>query len=391
MSIVLSIPQQTDSNDIAVETSLSQTGRWIDQLPLLDITASLHQVHNALFELNRIKLKAQTRIKLLDLYRNPLAVVSSEVNKRLHNASLPFNGEIHSLAERTRDTYMELAYGYKASIMDLSKRWHVGAQAADLALAIHRTIRYLTESLHKSVVYYAPYPSGIWQEIHQLNLFAGSIRVRKLMVEDRLNTSLRRNTISHIYKQALLFGLVDSYRQSLPIMLKSQVYLDRWASRAVISRLTKPISTRCQFLIDTESDCPVVTDETDVKSENPTKYLLLDTKELTRLLHYQWLNIRQGNQPSHDGLERGFFDDAGEEFLQKMAIGWSTIQKRQYSRTEIRLPYKLAVGIDAANYFLNDRQHFKPNSVGNKSSNTITMVGTGSYPEPRHVQIDHDH
>lgn len=391
MSIVLSIPEQQNGDNIAVETRFSQTGRWIDRLPLLNIEESLSQIQNALFELNRIKLKAQTRIKLLDLYRYSLAVISGEVNKRLQNTSLPFNSEIRSLAERVRDTHIELSYGYKASIMDLSKSWHVGGQTADLALAIHRSIRYLTESLHKSAVYYAPYPKGMWQEIHQLNLFAGSVRVRKLKVEDPLNTTQPKNTISHIYKQALLLGLLDNYRHTLPIMLKTQIFLDRWASLAVLSRLTKPATTRCQFLVDTESDRPLLTYNPEVESDNPVKYLLFDTRELTRLIHYQWLNLRQGNQPPLDGLAKGFFDDGSEEFLHKLAMAWSAIPKRKYSRTANRTPYKLAVGLEAANYFLNGRQAFKHSSAGHKSSHSITVVGINRLPTPKREQVDYNH
>jgi len=273
----------------------------------------------------------------------------------------------------------------------LSKRWNMGAQTSDLALAIHRAIYYLAESLHKSAIYYAPYPSGLWQEIHQLNLFAGSVRVRKLKIEDPLNTSQSKTTISHIYKQALLLGLLDNYRHTLPVILKAWVFLDRWASQSVVSKMAKPVSTRCQFLIDTESDQPVLPYDPDVKSENPVKYLLFDTRELTRLIHYQWLNLRQGNQPSHDGLAKGFFDDGSEDFLHKVAMAWSAIPKRKFSRTSHRVPYKMVVGVEAANYFLNDRQTFKSSSADNKSSNRITVVGTNRLPTLKREQIDYQH
>jgi hypothetical protein len=155
--------------------------------------------------------------------------------------------------------------------------------------------------------------------------------------------------------------------------------------------LTKPVTTRCQFLIDTESDQPVLSYDPEIKSANPVKYLLFDTRELTRLIHYQWLNLRHGNQLAHDGLARGFFDDGGEEFLHKVAMAWSAIPKRKFSRTADRTPYKLVVGVEAANYFLNERQPFQNSSADHKSSNSIIVVGTNRLRAPPREQVDHHH
>ena len=168
MSLVLTIPEQSRDKQKQVETDISQTEHWLQRLPVLNASGSLQQIHQALFELNRIPLKVKQRLSLLELYRQPIQTIAEELEQRFIMASFPLSPELKAQARQLRNAHFELSYGYKAIIMDLTHGWRPNSSHPNLALSLHRAVRALSETYAKSAYYHAEPPPGVWLEIHQL-------------------------------------------------------------------------------------------------------------------------------------------------------------------------------------------------------------------------------
>ena len=359
MVSILAIPEQRSTTTTRVELKPSQTRQWLAKLPLLDTQDTLTQIFDALHELNRVPAKPGTRLRLLELYRTPISFIGQHVEKTLAESYLPLAEKHAKLAELCELVSVEMAYGYKSVVLDLAKGHRSSRPQGDLCTAIHRAIRYLTFTLHQSGVYYNSYPPGTWVEIHSLFKYGRKLGIENNQVKDALNQPKPKNSISHAYNQALLFGLSDCYHHPVNITGKVHRYLDRWASDAVVAKYTKPETTRCQFVVDPSQDrAPTPYSE----SEEPkkTKHLLmLDTRVVTRNAHTQWHKLRAGSTPKSVGLDEDFLDDNGLDMLERVVLAWGIAPRRRYPRNPISGPYQLAIGISSTNYFLNGERTFK--------------------------------
>lgn len=350
--------------------------RWLTNLPVLNTVETSQMLFKSLAALNRSEMDDSLRAKLLDLYRLPISAICGESQKLYIGLPLPLPEKNKLVVARVRQFQTEMSDGYKRIVLHVSRKPRLSnADRESLAFAIQRAIYYLTQVLAKSFELYAPSPEGTWHEIHQLYRYAEVEGLTEMPVEDELNITLPKSSISHAYKQALLLDFCDPYHLPARMLEKICRYLDRWASEAKLSMAMASLRPDCQFLINLTTDRAGVANIENQPVTTEAQYRLLTTLDLTRIMHRQLSALEAGSSPDPEGLGKDFFVNQGQEMLARLITSWGVNPKRYFTRNVPRgAALKVATSIDAINFFVHGAVEF---------TRSTTEVG----PQPRRTQI----
>ena len=406
MDLNLIVPEMDDQNMSVVETKPGKAEHWLAELPLLNPAETGHKVLSALVALNRTPLDNKTRLKLLEIYRQPVARLCTELKNEYIGLPLPLPDKGRMAAERARNLQIEIAYGYKRLVLNaiesLKNRPSTRAMKS-LALIIQRAIRYLAESLVKSYQFYAEPPENTWREIHHLYELADAYGVIDNPVEDPLNSAIPHSNVSNVYKQALLVDFSDPYHLPVKLVDLIQHYLNRWAALATLDPAKPTAARNCQFLIDFRGNRAGEVMFPSEATFNEQQYRILNTVELARSMHSQLTMIQRGKKPAPDGLHQDFFEgEYIQDMLKRLISSWGVIPKRGFSRTNKKGDFvDVAIGIRAINHWLNGGREFilssefvgpmpqQRRSVGSKYiRNEVNHARDTTLAENQTVEID---
>ena len=353
MVSVLTIPELKAHDTSKAKVNPEEAHQWLSKLELPDTRGSLKQLYETLHESNRIVCKVESRFEMLEMYRQPVSAVAETVEQVLIESSTPLPGGHAQLADLMKRVIIEMTYGYKSIVLELAKNRRTSKQSDELCIAIHRSIRYLYLTLFQCALYYNSAPKGTWTELHSLFTYARKLDIQNKGVQDKLNTPRPKNSIAHVYQQALLFGLSDPYGKPVSVMIKIHRYLDFWASDTHVSSFTKPPSTRCQFIIDPRQDRPAQSYALNATPKKTKGLMLLDTRGITKTAHEHWRELHSNTYLEPTGLPEGIFDDSSADMLPHLISAWGIAPKRKHPRNAISGTYQLVVGIEASHYFVN--------------------------------------
>ncbi len=377
MALNLSVPALAARLLAEVELRPAKVERWLAELPLLNVAETARKLYSTLCIYNRIAIDDHDRLALLELYRSPLKLIATELEKQYLGLPLPLAEKHKAAAEQNRQFCIEMAFGYKRLVLNAAQQpgAPVGKHLVDTTLAIQRAIRYLTEALAVSFEIYAPCPLGAWREIHALYRYAEQLGVTDTPLADPLNITLPHISVGHAYKQALLLDLSDPYHLPARLTGKIHHYLDRYAGLAVILPATQTFDPTCQFLIDPEEDCAGLL-YVDATLELTGRFRLLNTIELARTIHRQLTALQAGQVPAGEGLEADFFQDSDQDLLRHLGRAWGVNPRRAFRRIRRSdAKVELAVGLEAINYWLNGGSRFVVSSTFVGPLPQRTLVG----------------
>jgi hypothetical protein len=208
MAFKFSVPTVASDESVATETRLRAVQSWVDALPIGDTVPATQALHTAVQALNRIKLGAEDRFRLLELYRPPLLRLLEDLEQDYAKASLPLPDKAREAARLSRDLLIEFGYGYKLILLEKTDRFF--ASKKQLAVHLHRAISTLADTLTLSYKTYTPTPAGVWHEIHQIFHYAQHFGLEDTHVDAGRRAKV--STIAMVYKQTLLLALADPYR-----------------------------------------------------------------------------------------------------------------------------------------------------------------------------------
>lgn len=358
MDLRFSLPETTAES--VTETRPADLKRWLVNLPVLNTAEVSQMLFKALTALNRTTLDDSLRLKLLDLYRRPVRAVCIESQKLYIGLPLPLPEKNKLVVARVRQFQIEMSDGYKRIVQQATRKPKLSSSdKEELAIAIQRSIYYLTQVLAKSFELYAPSPEGTWHEIHQLYRYAEIEGLTETPVADELNETLPKSSVSHVYKQALLLDFCDPYHLPARMLEKIRRYLDRWAPEAKLSLALASLRPDCQFLINLATDRAGVANIESQPITTEAQYRLLTTVDLARTMHHQLSALQIGSSPDPEGLEKDFFVNQGQEMLMRLITSWGVNPKRYFTRNAARgAQLNVATGVDAINFFVNGAIEF---------------------------------
>ena len=340
-----------------VETEPAEAEAWLAALPLTDSVQAAQQIYQALFTLNRMPLKLDNRLVLMELYRKPVAAVAAGLQPHFARLALPLKPRLKQLADFLCQLHMEMAYGYKHVLkagLDERKPWESDA----ILLALERAIRYLGEVLLRSYQVYMPSPPGVWKEIHSFYRYAEQHKQEhRLLVIDGLEDG---TTVTRAYLQALLLGLCGPYQLPQNECHQVNAFLDRWGQKAKMISAIQTVNPVGHFLIDFEADHPAAPFPRDVSLQPAPMLRALNAIELARVVHDFNKRLQKGESPRVLGLGFECVGAACVDSLKRMLRFWGLAGRRQFSRHHSLQPLSLCVGINAVHFFCDGQRPFTP-------------------------------
>lgn len=371
---VLSVPAKRASGWFA-ETDPKYARAWIDSLPLADSGEAARELYQALYTLNRLSLPVGQRIDLMALYENPVATVSAALQTHLARVAQPLSPKKRQLAEFVRHLQIEVAYGYKCCLQDLSSARLLWGRGALLARVAERALHYLREVLIRSYQVYMPYPTGIWNEIHEIYRFAEGRDIEADAVEIQTDGASRTTALTERYLQILLLGVSQPYQLPQGMCAQLCAFLDAWGGRAQLSKAVSIANPAAQFVVDLAADGPPIPFPRGQSMDAAPTLRILNAMELVRLAQNFIGRLKKGEPVTALALGVDSLEETCLDLLQRMVSIWGLTPQRRYKRIRRNSYVSVCSGVNALHFFANGQAPFV--APGTEASRTMGKSGRG--------------
>lgn len=338
----LQLPERKKPAQNNFNTNPEAVKRWVDDLPLLNTDLTRQQLNDALDEINSLHIPAEHRYTALELMSTSVMCVTDALRKQFLGKALPLQEADRLAATQALDICNRMATGYRILADDLGRKPY---QDNQLAVAIHRALRYLSELLLIHYQIYIQYPDGLWRTIHTLYALAEECGIAALLIGDPTLPGSEESTITTIYKQILLLSLASPYR--MPQKEIHYVYnaLLDWAR---FCRLLPGTGARASglFMLDLQSDNPPAYRSLAADRPVDKHTRILDTSAATKQLR-DVLSADNVPAANHTGI-------GNTETLQQLMLAWGAMPRRRYPRHHRHAAIKLVTGINAIHGLIAD-------------------------------------
>jgi len=345
----LAIPAQQSSDKTSFDVRPKFIEKWITSLPMANLGETSRLVFKAVVEINRLEMPVPQRYKAMELLRKPCHYIVESLEKHFAGRPLPLNERNRKISELARALLSELSVGYK-----IIARQTETSSRPDLKLltcALHRSMSYQGLLLLRAYQVYAPYPRGIWKELHTTYHFIESYDLLNQVIKDPLNLLPGNSSIESLYKKILLLSLSMPYRLHRGEIDKVCNMLNQFVNFTRLDKITKDVPPAGLFIIDLGHDSQpgylAMHQSNDYRSCR-----LLNTSEMV-------VNINEELQSADSTLLK----DVSPDLVTRLLGAWSILSKRSFSRIQRDESYaNVAFGLSAAHHFVSGEQVFSPAS-----------------------------
>lgn len=310
---------------------------WISQLPLLNIGKACSLIQNALYEISRNPpADAQLWLTTLELFRPPVTVIQHSITENyLAAATLPLNkkiaisGMVRALQNALIEAYSHFIYYCIEQPAALPKEL--------TAIAIHRTMNYLSESLLLSYQIYTFAPKDLWLKLHSLYQLAADLEtldyftVHAIDSEQAIKTSIKTS-----YQRALLLALANCYQLNFQEMQTLYPILGEWALKTQLRNSPQDL-----YLVRLTLDEPPIYQNLAKDEDKNGHWLSLDISYL--IAHIE----RLINHPEQNTLSQ-----LSPSLLEHLLKNWGNLPARVFPRLKQNTSMKVCIGLSAVHYFL---------------------------------------
>ncbi|MBI5460635.1 MAG: hypothetical protein HY941_00430 [Gammaproteobacteria bacterium] len=349
----------------------AQVEQWIKELPLANLGESSRRLYEALRSIQTLVLPAEQRFRLLEQLRPPIDTVLDAM--KVHYVGKPF-----PLADKSRQTValaqvlmQQMAQGYRNTLATGGKH---------LTLATQRGLIYLGHMLLRAYQVYAPYPVGVWREIHDLYRQAEARGDAQSPLKEPAADSDCNRTIENTYKHILLLALACPYRLRQGEVERIDAWLCNWAQHATLSRLAATRNPSGMFVTNFNTDDPPTYLVLRATEYNPESCRLLNAARLADAIR-----DTLGRQRREEGNKAQHINDHA---LRRLMLAWGVMPKRRFSRTQKHSTAVVAMGLSTAHYFIGGESAFAQmgDSAANPLFNNPAQFGTSETAD-RHGQL----
>lgn len=331
----LQLPERKKPAPNSFNTNPEAVRNWVDDLPLLNTDLTRQMLDDTLDELNSLDIPVENRHMALELLATSVICVIDALRKQFLDKPLPLQMADRDAAGQALATCNRMATGYRILADDLGRRPY---QESQLAVAIHRALRYLSELLLMHYQIYVPYPGGLWQGIHALYALAEECGVATTPVTDPTAPGDEESTVATVYKQILLLSLANPYR-----MRQKEIHFvyNALLDLARFCRLVPADHARTGglFELDLQSDHPPVYRTLAAGQPTDKHIRILDTTAATGHLR-DVLTAGSAAARNHTGI-------GSTETLQQLMLAWGAMPRRRFPRHHQRAQIRLVSGMRA--------------------------------------------
>lgn len=351
-TIPFAVPAKQVSAWVA-ETDTKSTQEWIAHLPMADVSEASREIYQAIFTLNRLKISPTNRFKLLELYREPVETISNSLKAQYQKNVFPLNERKRQLAEFVRELQMEMAHGYKCTILEAENARFMWGKKELKIKASTNAMYYLGEVLKCSYEVYMGCPPMVWHEIHGIYQYAEHLG----WLEHKENETAV-SPITREYLINVLMGLNNPYQLPEHELGKVRQFLGQWAHLAEISTRLAIGNVAGYFLADLTSDSPPAPFPGDVSLQSVAHLRALNALGIAKKLQDSITRLKRGALVADLNLGIESLDADCLDMLKRMMRNWGLAVRRSRSRIKARGDCFVTSGIRAIHYFSSGQTPF---------------------------------
>lgn len=335
----INLPEQSEPTANSTPSNPRKLKKVLSALPNANMGELTKQTFQILRDQNRQLMPNKHRLENLEMLRVEARNIFSNLKKYFINRTLPLPDKSQKIVNLNQSILQELVYGYAIIAYESANNIDTRIDNGTLSTAICRAIKYLSEMLLRSSEVYAQPPTNLWQDVHQLYLYAESKQLLDTTVIDN-EFEEERTTIANCYKQVLLFSLARpiALRQSDSERVFKELY--DWAQYASLHREASEKFIDRVFCMRVQEDAAP-----DYLNKNDLDGTAIRILNATKLVaHVKALIAEQSKQKQK--LVVG--DAIPLETLNTLASTWSENIKRRFSRAERHGHINVAIGLKIA-------------------------------------------
>ncbi len=340
----LYIPERRISDGNAPYLEPRRAERWVEELPTGHVGETARLVYKALADLNRSELPVNHRYRIMEMFRAPADYVCTQLDKHYVGQPFPLSAKPRRIAELAREMAWEMAIGYKIVIDAALSGFSHKIDNRQLLTTLYRTMDYLSRTLVKAYLVYAPPPSHVWLELHHLYLFSEHNDLHDSKVKDPLEPEREDNTIGDLYRTAMLMSLANPYRLPQKQILWVRQALAQWNKACSLLSFNPNEEPPGLFAVDMEGDQPP-SYVTAVRQQIPSYLRVLNTSALTDLL-------RQASGAHDDSSLTELNQRLSQATLRRLTLAWGGTSQRLFARKNVKQEVRVTLGLNACHYFI---------------------------------------
>ncbi len=329
--------------------------RWLNALPLTNVQQAHAQISIQVDLLNREKLPALERLKIIEQLREPVSYLQQELQKKLTHKLVPMRDAEALLWNNIIGLLQGLAKGYQ---LCLQAHLDGDSTLAEFApLITQRCLFYLTRQLIERFRVYQEPVEGLWRQLHQLFAYSELQGFAKTGIKDSLNRQVKLSTCSAMYVQALLLDLANPYQMTGRQLATLDRWLDKWSGRVDVTEEYPPTPTLSIIAVDLDVDSGPKAIKNVFSFQRP-RYL--DMERLGSSLRKRIKFLQKGGDVEELKLGEDCVQPGCQEFLTTLYSHWCEAEvSRVTERRESQAQVQVAFGFQAIYFFLSG-QVFKP-------------------------------
>jgi len=339
----LNVPKQTEVSGVELNEGLLR--HWIKRLPENNLTSFVQLYLDALQRFNANQVEQKQRLRLLDIYRQPINQLLFKLSTQKLQQHLPNASQRNEVIANLNLVMLELATGYKIIIVEANRKLSNLKLAPVAQLAINRLCEQLSYIILFAYKGYRTPPARVLHDLHQLYQLTSASAVEEIIpiVESDLRATI---SFRDLYSQLMLVSISNPYGLHSEKVLDAYKIMAKLAPQADI--LPLPPTTKAtpgHFYINCLSDripIPSVLPMTENQTQPPA--LIFNTKPILSHVDTLFQQAKKTEEPEID-----------INLLKQLAPFLNT----SYERKQARVPVSgnkqayLACGIATVNTCLN--------------------------------------
>src|SRR5258707_6512044 len=212
-------------------TDSSGCAKSLKSLPLINVGQSHVRLLGELDELNAYPIAPAERLKILELWREPVSFVQKEHSKKFASRPAPLAKPEREILANVHALWDALSYGYQHCLKAV-----VGGVSGLSAALIGERVLWCTGQ--KILAYYQAYQDvreREWKLLHGVYALVEGKGVAGDEVADPARKS-RATTCTQTYAQVLLIGLANPRKLTPRQVELISLWLERWTPKVSIGR-----------------------------------------------------------------------------------------------------------------------------------------------------------
>jgi len=358
---------------------------WVRNLPLTNVVQAQFDLLGQVRLLNQATMVPAERFRMLELLREPVVFVQTELSKKYFNKPLPLAEAERKSFQAVVALWQELGTGYQHCVQACLNEDKDLAKHA--AAACHRALTCVGAGMVEHLRANYHFPTHYWQELHTMFRHAEQLGVAETPVTDRTSRVKSERTCVGAYVAPMLLVLAnpnEMFQRQITMVAR---WVERWAEKTVVLRTAPATTDKPALLVDLASDRGAYRN-----SPPGAEPRWIDIDRLSHTVKKRVHFLRNGQSPVELFLGEDCVQPACEALLVLLYQSWCDGRDvRSHPRRSTAALAQACSGFDAIHYYISGESFKQPDpksEVARHHRDEIATFGhVGKRDEAMHTLV----